>query len=537
MLRTIGLKIIATLGLMLLIFCPGSTQPDSLPEEFVVINTQDTGQGSLRWAIMQANQDPGPNAINFAIPITDPGYDQAKVTFRIQVVSSLPVIADDSLIIDGRTQLSVLDGTPDLHQPTVEINGSNLSGFEFGLEIRAREVQIFDLIVVGFPGHAISLYNCEAVLIAGCFVGIEADGSTALANGLGIHLTGGSHHNAISGLDIRPNLISGNTGPGIFMQDTVHSNIIENNLIGISRDCTSIIGNMVAGIALQEASDSNAFVANIIGGNPRGIQITGGSYNEIVANHIGTMPEFQKDLGNTETGISIGGYCQGNRIIDNDIGYNDGQGVRIASEDALFNTISGNRISFNSGKGIELSSGANNDLAAPIIQRLDQNTLFGQAGPMQSIEIFLDSSDQGRYLHAATQSDGNGQWQVDLEPSEEFALTATATDSLGNTSEFSAPYRLTTALAAEQGRLPKFLAIPNPSYGSVRFDYEITEPSHVSLRIIGPDGQVITQIKSSWEPAGSYSDLWEESKLIPGIYYAKLQTQQWEQVLHLLILP
>ena len=42
---------------------------------FTVINTNDTGAGSLRQAIADANGSAGPHTINFNIPGADPGCD------------------------------------------------------------------------------------------------------------------------------------------------------------------------------------------------------------------------------------------------------------------------------------------------------------------------------------------------------------------------------------------------------------------------------------------------------------------------------
>jgi len=41
---------------------------------YTVTTTADSGAGSLRWAIEQANANPGADGIDFNIPNTDPGY-------------------------------------------------------------------------------------------------------------------------------------------------------------------------------------------------------------------------------------------------------------------------------------------------------------------------------------------------------------------------------------------------------------------------------------------------------------------------------
>jgi hypothetical protein len=78
---------------------------------FVVTNTNDSGSGSLRQAILDANARPGSDDIEFAIPAsTDPelnvpvdGFDPVTQTWRIQLETALPTISD-TVSIDGYTQ-------------------------------------------------------------------------------------------------------------------------------------------------------------------------------------------------------------------------------------------------------------------------------------------------------------------------------------------------------------------------------------------------------------------------------------------------
>src|SRR5215475_2837597 len=63
-----------------------------LSTTYTVINTADTGDGSLRWAIQQVNADTSADAdtIAFSIPATDPGYDPATGAWTIRPTSPLP---------------------------------------------------------------------------------------------------------------------------------------------------------------------------------------------------------------------------------------------------------------------------------------------------------------------------------------------------------------------------------------------------------------------------------------------------------------
>ena len=67
----------------------------------------------------------------------------------------------------------------------------------------------------------------------------------------------------------------------------------------------------------------------------------------------------------------------------------------------------------------------------------------GTAPAGYGILLFSDYEDEGRQFHGWDVADKAGTWSVTL-PSGMFSypnLTATATDTSGNTSEFSAPVR------------------------------------------------------------------------------------------------
>ncbi len=92
------------------------TYPAGTGQEFVVTNTNDSGPGSLRQAIEDANADtgvgvdhitfdiPASTAPNLNVPVT--GFNPGTQTWTINLLSPLPVITH-SVSIDGYTQGSV----------------------------------------------------------------------------------------------------------------------------------------------------------------------------------------------------------------------------------------------------------------------------------------------------------------------------------------------------------------------------------------------------------------------------------------------
>ena len=73
-------------------------------DNFIVNNTQDSGAGSFRQALMDANSHPGADSVRFNIPLSDPNHDESLGVWVIQPDSSLPYMTDDSTTIDGMSQ-------------------------------------------------------------------------------------------------------------------------------------------------------------------------------------------------------------------------------------------------------------------------------------------------------------------------------------------------------------------------------------------------------------------------------------------------
>ena len=84
---------------------------------FTVINIEDSGAGSFRQAILDANASSGQDSIVFAIPGTG--------VHSIRPTSQFPDVTD-SAIIDGTTQQGYSAG-----KPVVELDGSNVYSTNF----------------------------------------------------------------------------------------------------------------------------------------------------------------------------------------------------------------------------------------------------------------------------------------------------------------------------------------------------------------------------------------------------------------------
>ena len=76
-----------------------------LADTITVTNTYDSGTGSLRQAILDANANiEEPDSIIFHIPKTDPNYVDSSGVWLIRPDSGLPKIVGNGVTIDGRSQ-------------------------------------------------------------------------------------------------------------------------------------------------------------------------------------------------------------------------------------------------------------------------------------------------------------------------------------------------------------------------------------------------------------------------------------------------
>ena len=177
---------------------------------FTVTNTNDAGSGSFRQAILDANttaNSSSPDEIYFNISGTGP--------FTISPASVLPTITDP-VIIDGYSQSGAGPGTL-----LIVISGASAPDNTDGLTITASNTTVQGLVINGFSRNGVVLQTNGSNILKGSFIGTDANGTNAVANGnYGVFMNGSSE-NIIGGSIIGSgNLIAGNTNT-VFTFSTV----------------------------------------------------------------------------------------------------------------------------------------------------------------------------------------------------------------------------------------------------------------------------------------------------------------------------
>jgi trimeric autotransporter adhesin len=340
----------------------------------LVTTTADSGLGSLRQAISDANLSPNLNRIHFDI-----GASCGPRLISLQ--SPLPQILG-SLVIDGYTQTGAVRNTEAtgnngtlcivLQQPSGSFANS-------ALVVTAAADPSVSLRV---DGIGFSNFLLGAVLLGGgnghAVVGSQFGGDVGtidlLPSGYGVQTGAGMRGVSIGGPDPEDrNTFTEAVIAGISIAAASAGEfsdaVIENNYIGLTRSGFSAQGND-KGIIIRGAG--NRVLRNTISSNAQaGIELTGASAtdNIIEYNRIGRTASFcilGCERGNGEQGIWIHNDATRNQIRYNDIWYNQSDGINVVG--AELNPIYQNDLFDNTGEPIDLGSNGrtlnDNDSAA-----------------------------------------------------------------------------------------------------------------------------------------------------------------------------
>ncbi len=273
-----------------------------------MINALDSGGGSLRQAILDANNNEGADTIEFTIPV--------QAVHTISPTSELPTITE-AVVIDGYSQPgsepnSRQSGAIDADILT-ELNGINAGDGADGLQIEASNVVVRGLAINRFSNNGIRVSSGTGTRIEGNFIGTDASGTLDWSNvddGVDVE---GAREVTIGGISsFQRNLISGNNGDGVELGGG-GINKVQGNLIGVQRDGSTIIDGSDVGVNIFSSS------GNTVGG------VEPGAANTIAFN--------------SEEGVQLDRFASttGNRILSNSIYSNGALGIDLGGDGRTLN--------------------------------------------------------------------------------------------------------------------------------------------------------------------------------------------------------
>jgi hypothetical protein len=424
----LGLLVLIVMGMMI------AAKP-AHADTFTVTNALDSGAGSLRQAIVDANNNRGADTIKFNI--------SGAGVKTISPLSELPTITGP-LTIDGYTQpgsrlnsraTGALDAVI-----LIELDGIDIQSGEDGLQIDASNVVVRGLVIRRFITYGINIVGGTGVRIEGNFIGTDASGTLDRGNAAsGVNIESGNKQTTVGGT--RPearNLISGNNRFAVEI-DGAGGNKVQGNLMGTQKNGTTIIGGAQAGVFTESPN-------NTVGGAEP-------AAGNVIAFNFGDGVEV---AGSSAFSVT------GNRILSNSIFSNGGLGIDLDSDGRTPNDPN------------DPDSGPNNrhnfpELATADKFSSDRTVIEGTLDSTPStkrkkrtftIQVFANplavpsSFDEGRTFLGQTRVTTNrqGKASFSFETSRSLAvgdrITATATGS-GDTSEFSDP--VVVDLAPGQG--------------------------------------------------------------------------------------
>jgi Right handed beta helix region/FlgD Ig-like domain len=314
--------------LPLLIAIPNLTQAAT----YTVANTNDSGPGSLRQAILDANASVGADVITFA---------PAMSGQTVRPTSPLDAVTDAQTTIDGDLN--------DDNAPDIALSGT-LQGTGEGLLVQGQQCTIEGLAIVRFPSYGVHVSGADSCRIRNCHLGVTLGGNTAAANGYGdvrLYQADG----CIVGEPGKRNVIAANTGsysggPGVTIVDG-QSNTIQSNYFGLNRAGTATLGTDSTGVSIYstsvDAAKANTVRNNVFAALYYGVYVEASGANVIQGNLFGLAANGTTAFPMAGDGVRLQGEC-----MDNQVG-----GTTAAARNVFVGT--------DSAYGIEIGGAGNHD--------------------------------------------------------------------------------------------------------------------------------------------------------------------------------
>lgn len=427
--KVLGLLLAALMAASMLL---AAEPAHAVGQTFSVNNTGDPAEGdpefgvcnvqicTLRAAIIGANAHPGKDTIEFNLARPDLRH--------ITPTRELPAITE-AVIVDGYTQLFARPNTRPVGNDAsvlVQLVGLQAGKSADGLSIEADGVTVRGLAIRDFDtGSGIKIRG-SGNTVEGNFIGTDSLGRrTGQGNDDGVFILDGQNNTVGGNTPAARNLISGNDRDGVRIFGTslgTDANTVLNNYIGTDKFGTGVLGNGGAGVSIFDSSRNavggGAAEANIIAFNALdGVALRSG--NNIFAD-VGNSIRFNSIFANGDLGIDLrqDGPTP-NDPQDPDTGENN-----LQNKPALASATNG--------------ANGKTTIKGKLNSTPNQRVL---------IEFFAnppgENEGKTRLGQKLVTTDANGVVKFAFVPSQAVPtkqrITATATDSGRNTSEFSGP--------------------------------------------------------------------------------------------------
>lgn len=337
--------------------------------------------------------------------------------------------------------------------------------------------------IIGSVGGIYFYGQSRSNRVLGNVIGLNPTNNTTYVANFGNAIRIESPYNFIGdGTPAGRNIISGARSNGVALFGTnCFGNVIAGNWIGTDLTGTTNRGNQNAGVLIANATNNTIGPNNlIVGSKSHGITIAGTNRtvaNVVLGNQIGIAPSVLPGMTNAGAGLAIlysssvafpNNGPSNTMVLSNAISGN-ATGILIQSTNSRHISIRANRVWDNYGLGLDLNGngvtsndagdadqGANGLQNFPVLGGATHSstgyhiagTLSSKPGTTYEVDFFAsercDGSGSGEgqfYLgsaQATTDGAGNATFDVTFFGATPGTnITATATDPLGNTSEFS----------------------------------------------------------------------------------------------------
>jgi titin len=394
---------------------------------------------------------------------------------------------------------------------------------------------------------------------------VDSDDNMIVGNFIGTDVTGASEPTFLGifghGIWIQGHRAFGSpTGTIIGGEDSTFGNVISGNpqdgiyAFGNYGGEGKVLGNLIGvGIGGEDVGNSGSGIHYFTGVSNDSILNNRISYNKMHGifmedtNANGHVIMQNTITDNAMNGVNLYGLVQDCQVLECEIANNGWRGIYVAGPESDRNRISQNSIYDNDSLGIDLApkgqtlndgadtdDGPNENMNFPDIDSAYTNHVYGRlTGNFRgfaTIEVFIGSKGNNEYGDGITflgsgVADNQGRWAVRTTATElgDF-VTATATDTEGNTSEFCKNKRVTKVDAIQEAILPiePLTLSAEVTLNKVVFSYGLPADSDVRLAVYDAAGSLVAEPLVGTAKAGNHNLSWDAGSLASGVYFAKL---------------